>query len=35
METNLRAPLLLSQHFAKQLPEGEQGASSISSTSGC
>ena len=26
METNLRAPLLLSQHFAKQLPDGEQGA---------
>ena len=26
IETNLRAPLLLSQHFAKQLPEGEKGA---------
>jgi NAD(P)-dependent dehydrogenase (short-subunit alcohol dehydrogenase family) len=26
METNLRAPLLLSQQFAKQLPEGESGA---------
>jgi NAD(P)-dependent dehydrogenase (short-subunit alcohol dehydrogenase family) len=26
METNLRAPLLLSQNFAKQLPEGEKGA---------
>jgi NAD(P)-dependent dehydrogenase (short-subunit alcohol dehydrogenase family) len=25
IETNLRAPLLLSQMFAKQLPEGEQG----------
>jgi NAD(P)-dependent dehydrogenase (short-subunit alcohol dehydrogenase family) len=26
METNLRAPLLLSQDFARQLPEGETGA---------
>jgi NAD(P)-dependent dehydrogenase (short-subunit alcohol dehydrogenase family) len=26
METNLRAPFLLSQHFARQLPEGEAGA---------
>ncbi len=26
METNLRAPLLLSQHFAAQVPDGEQGA---------
>ena len=26
METNLRAPLLLSQHFAEQLPDGMSGA---------
>jgi NAD(P)-dependent dehydrogenase (short-subunit alcohol dehydrogenase family) len=26
METNLRAPLLLSQHFARQLPDDERGA---------
>ena len=25
METNLRAPFLLSQHFAQQLPEGANG----------
>jgi NAD(P)-dependent dehydrogenase (short-subunit alcohol dehydrogenase family) len=35
IETNLRAPLVLSQLFAKQLPDGAKATSSTSSTSGC